>query len=113
MGKIDCLSWASFQSIAKLKSLKGLEFWFWSHDHIPPHFNVRRIGHWEIKVNIDLTTADKLSWQYTYPKKRGKRFHGFTGQQERQLNEFIKTNRDRILLEWEQKVCVSENLNNA
>ena len=30
----------------------GIEMWFWSHDHDPPHFHAKRGGEWEIKVGI-------------------------------------------------------------
>lgn len=37
MAKIDCFA------------IAGLEFWFWSNDHNPPHFHVKRAGEWGLK----------------------------------------------------------------
>lgn len=28
----------------------GLTIWFWSNDHEPAHFHVKRRGEWEVKV---------------------------------------------------------------
>ena len=30
--------------------IPGLQIWFWSNDHEPPHFHVKRRGEWEVKV---------------------------------------------------------------
>jgi hypothetical protein len=40
--------------MAKVDSfaIPGLECWFWSNDHDPPHFHVKRAGEWELKVNF-------------------------------------------------------------
>lgn len=46
MAKIDC-----FQ-------IPGLYCWFWSNDHDPPHFHVKRNGEWEIKVNFAVGEAE-------------------------------------------------------
>src|SRR5438270_32830 len=32
--------------------LPGLHMWFWSNDHDPPHFHVKREGEWEIKIKF-------------------------------------------------------------
>ncbi|MBU6175559.1 MAG: DUF4160 domain-containing protein [Planctomycetes bacterium] len=32
--------------------IPGLTIWFWSNDHEPPHFHVKRRGEWEIKVHF-------------------------------------------------------------
>lgn len=36
-------------------SIPGLDCWFPSLDHDPPHFHVRRPGEWEIRVRIMTT----------------------------------------------------------
>ncbi len=33
-------------------NISGLEIYFRSNDHPPPHFHVRRSGEWEIRVFI-------------------------------------------------------------
>jgi hypothetical protein len=32
--------------------IPGLTIWFWSNDHEPPHFHVKRRGEWEVKVHF-------------------------------------------------------------
>jgi hypothetical protein len=32
--------------------IPGLSIWFWSNDHEPPHFHVKRRGEWEVKVSF-------------------------------------------------------------
>ena len=32
--------------------IPGLTCWFWSNDHNPPHFHVKREGEWELKVKF-------------------------------------------------------------
>jgi len=31
-------------------SIDGMKIWFWSNDHNPPHFHVKRDGFWEYRV---------------------------------------------------------------
>ena len=38
MGKVDCLS------------IDGVECWFWSQDHRPPHFHAKKPGEWHFRV---------------------------------------------------------------
>jgi Domain of unknown function (DUF4160) len=44
--------------------IPGLYCWFWSDDHDPPHFHVKRRGEWELKVNFleDPDTMFELKW---------------------------------------------------
>jgi hypothetical protein len=32
--------------------IPGLKIWFYSNDHEPPHFHVKRRGEWEVKVHF-------------------------------------------------------------
>lgn len=40
-------------SKVKAFSVGGVEMWFCSGDHEPPHFHARRPGEWEAKVFIE------------------------------------------------------------
>lgn len=44
--------------------IDGVELWFRSADHEPPHFHVRKAGEWEIKVHILTTTSDRLEFSF-------------------------------------------------
>ncbi len=81
---------ASFQ-------LPGLFCWFWSDDHNPPHFHVKREGEWEIKV------------KFTEPE--AKMFESVWGDEPsgrvlRQIRKLVKENREKLLTEWEAKVNI-------
>jgi hypothetical protein len=82
--------------MAKVKcfEIPGLYFWFWSNDHNPPHFHVRRRGEWELKVNF-LEGPDKmfeLEWGEAPNSKVLKTIAG------RAI-----THREALLLEWEAR----------
>ena len=40
--------------------IDGLKIWFWSNDHEPPHFHVKRRGEWEVKVFFLLSPNDMI-----------------------------------------------------
>lgn len=75
--------------------ISGLYCWFWSNDHDPPHFHVKREGEWEIKVNFAEAEADMFEqeWGYTPSRKTL-----------RQLERAVTTHRATLLAEWEAKV---------
>ena len=52
-GKIVLATVTAFQ-------ISGLKIWFWSNDHEPPHFHVKRRGEWEVKVFFLLTPDDMI-----------------------------------------------------
>jgi hypothetical protein len=54
--------------------LEGLDLWFNSSDHRPPHLHARRRGEWEIRVYFLLCTDDELvfdcKWAKRIPRRR-------------------------------------------
>lgn len=48
MGRVDAFS------------IAGLDLWFNSSDHLPPHFHARRAGEWELRVFFLLCTETHL-----------------------------------------------------
>ena len=99
MGKLDCLS------------IQGLELFFYSNDHLPPHFHVKKVGEREIRVNIDTSTeANGIDFSYVFPKQQRKNFRGISGQQQRQIAKLVVEHRLELLEEWNSKVLVQENL---
>jgi len=83
MAKIDCFE------------IDNLECWFWSNDHNPPHFHVKREGEWEMKVNF-LADADnemfELEWG-SLPK----------GKVRKEIKALVVANRIALLAEWQVK----------
>jgi hypothetical protein len=75
--------------------IPGLTCWFWSNDHDPPHFHVKREGEWELRVRFTEDEAQmfELVW--------GKR------PKSKLLREIAKTVNERraeLLAEWEDNV---------
>lgn len=53
--------------------IDGLKIWFWSNDHEPPHFHVKRSGEWEVKVSFMLDQSEMIeveAWSRTLPSKK-------------------------------------------
>ena len=57
MGRVDAVA------------LEGLDLWFNSSDHLPPHFHAKRRGEWEIRVYFLLCTDDELAFDVKWAKK--------------------------------------------
>ena len=88
--------------MAKLEcfTIDGLELWFFSNDHLPPHFHAKRQGQWEVRVNfLESTTAKMFSvvWQ----KGKGK---GVPRADTKLIEAMVAAHRADILKEWEGKV---------
>lgn len=49
--------------------LDGLDLWFNSSDHPPPHLHARRRGEWETRVYFLLCTDDELVFDCKWAKK--------------------------------------------
>jgi hypothetical protein len=81
-------------------SIPGLDCWFPSLDHDPPHFHVRRPGEWEIRVRIMTTTRGNLDWYPKWPPG----FGGPTRSLRKVLARLVVEHRVDLLQEWEEKV---------
>lgn len=92
MGKVESIT------------VSGLDLWFNSSDHSPPHFHARKPGTWEIRVFIMRCTKGRLDYEIKWPRY-GK---GPNGGEQRQILAAVLEHRDRLLVEWEQKVIESE-----
>lgn len=83
MAKVECIEFPE------------LTCWFWSNDHDPPHFHVKREGEWELKVSFLVDEGDmfELVWG-TAPRAKVLRH----------LAEAVRMNRAGLLAEWQAKV---------
>ena len=78
----------------KCFEIPGLHCWFWSNDHDPPHFHVKKNGEWELTVKF-LEGKDSM-----FEMKWGK------APKAKVLREIVANaiaNRYALLLEWEDK----------
>ncbi|MFM7189245.1 MAG: DUF4160 domain-containing protein [Microcystaceae cyanobacterium] len=92
--------------MSKLRTfaLEGLDLFFNSHDHLPPHFHVRKPGHWEIRVFFLVSDQHRLAFNIKWPANKGP-----SSQEEREILKQVLKHRAALLQEWEQKVCIKEN----
>lgn len=84
MGKVSCIVY------------EGIDLWFWSHDHDPPHFHIKKPGEWEYKVCFMHAKNDilQLVWAETPMKAKFRS----------KLLSDVANNRATLLREWEAKV---------
>lgn len=88
MGKVDCIQF------------KGLEFWFHSSDHAPPHFHCAKTSEWEIRIFfLNCNRKNGLEYEIKWGKvPKGKILNA--------LNDLVIKNRVNLLKEWEEKVSI-------
>jgi hypothetical protein len=77
-------------------SIAGLQLWFNSDDHLPPHFHAEKLGDWEVKVHFRRERAEMLEVVYGKPRPR----------EVKKLQEQAEVHRVELLREWETKVSV-------
>jgi len=88
--------------MAKLESfaIEGIEMWFYSHDHSPPHFHARRRGQWETRVNfLESSTGGMFTVVHLKVKQLPRA-------DTKLLEEMVNAHRAELLSEWQRKVCV-------
>ncbi|MEM9275251.1 MAG: DUF4160 domain-containing protein [Cyanobacteria bacterium P01_F01_bin.143] len=90
-------------------NLDGLEAFFRSSDHRPPHFHIKKAGEWEIRVYIVTTTKSNLDYSFKFPKNNSK---SINSKEQKKIINFVINNRGSLLLDWETQVCVKEKMNN-
>ena len=84
MGKIDCFR------------IEGIDCWFWSSDHRPPHFNARRKGQWEVRVFFMNKKSEMI--------EQGIRSGRISKAHRKMLSDMAEQHREELLKEWEKKV---------
>jgi hypothetical protein len=88
MGKVDC-----FQ-------VSGLELYFNSSDHLPPHFHALKLDAWEIRVYFLTSTEKTLDYDVKWSRGGGP-----SAPMLGEILAHVLAHREDILLEWERKVC--------
>jgi hypothetical protein len=75
--------------------IPGLTCWFWSNDHEPPHFHIKRDGEWELKVKFMEADVRMFDLEWGNPPK---------SKTLRLIAKNVNENRIELLAEWEAKV---------
>jgi hypothetical protein len=80
-------------------TVAGLDLWFNSDDHLPPHFHAEKPGDWEVKVHFMRERSSM--WEVVYNRPR----HPTKGELKNLLKQ-AEAHRADLLREWETKVNV-------
>jgi len=83
-------------------TVTGLELWFNSDDHRPPHFHAEKPGHWQIRVCFLRDAAEMF--ETVWPKFGS---GGPSKAELRLLGKQVEEHRHELLGEWERKVIVN------
>jgi hypothetical protein len=89
LGSVDCISVA------------GLELWFNSDDHLPPHFHAEKPGEWEVRVFFLQDREDMFEVKWTKKKDRP------SMADLKMLAKHAERNRTALLTECQLKVNVT------
>jgi len=78
-------------------SIAGLDLWFNSADHKPPHFHAEKSGEWELRIYFlrDRSEMNEKKWGKDPREAELKKLLGAA-----------EEHRAELLKEWEQKVHV-------
>lgn len=87
MGKVDCFE------------IAGLEAYFYSSDHPPQHFHVRKPDKYEIKVFILDCTEKALVFEVVWGRTEP------SSAEKQDILMHVLANREELLEEWKRKVC--------
>ena len=85
-------------------TIPGLDLWFSSNDHLPPHFHARKAGAWEIRIFFLACAGRRLSYARKWPP--GGRAPG--SREKRTILRSTLEHRTELLEEWERKVATKE-----
>ena len=73
----------------------GIELWFNSNDHRPPHFHVEKPGRWQITVRFLREASEMIVVVWG---------EGPTASERKVLVRLVEPRRLELLAEWERKV---------
>lgn len=75
----------------------GWDCWFWSRDHLEPHFHVKSPGEWEVKVFfMEAPPYHEVEFELKrIPARKLRKFLAV-----------VAENREALLAEWSRKVQV-------
>jgi hypothetical protein len=74
-------------------TVNGLKIWFWSNDHDPPHFHVKRNGEWEVKIKFML---DQSRMVENLSRK------GPSKSVLKELTKLAEKHREKLLKQWQE-----------
>lgn len=76
--------------------LEGIECWFYSNEHKPPHFHAKRSGQWHVVVNF-LESRSEMIKRARGPREKIKK------KDRDAILDMAELYREELLKEWEEK----------
>jgi hypothetical protein len=73
-------------------TIPGLTIWFWSNDHEPPHFHVKRRGEWVVKVKFLLNAVNMIEVVGGKPKSKALK----------QIIKLTEKHRSELFEQWQK-----------
>lgn len=87
--------------------VQGLKAFFNSNDHYPPHFHVKKVHMWEIRVFL-LTSTKEIGLHYEVKFINKKKKADITSRSKKEILDFVIQNKENLLADWAMQVCVKE-----
>jgi Domain of unknown function (DUF4160) len=81
-------------------SAAGIELWFNTHDHLPPHFHAEKTREWQVRVFFMRDTEEMFDVVYSTRTRRPSRADL------KEIAAQAKAHRMRLLEQWEAAVDV-------
>jgi hypothetical protein len=99
-------SWREEDGLGKVTAftIEGLDLWFNSNDHLPPHFHAGKSGCWEVRVFI----VEEKDGEPTFEKNWPRDGSGPARQDRDAILKATKQHRVALLEEWERKVLTDK-----
>lgn len=85
-------------------AIPGLDLWFNTSDHLPPHFHARKPGTWEVRVYPVECSVGRLVFSMKWPRRGA----GPSRRERRVILQATLEHRVKLLEEWETKVAKKE-----
>jgi len=82
-------------------TLAGIDCWFYSHEHRPPHFHARRKGQWHVRVFFQMPESGMIEPVQSHIDR-------MTKADRSALCKMAALHRAQLLEEWEEKVCCND-----
>jgi hypothetical protein len=79
----------------------GVDCWFYSHEHRPPHFHARREGQWHVRVFFLMPPSRMIERVKSHASRMAKA-------DRKALCQMAALHRAQLLEEWEQKVSYDD-----
>jgi Domain of unknown function (DUF4160) len=89
-------------------SIDGLICLFYSNDHRPPHFHIKKAGCWEIRVYFLSCTKNELDYSVKFSKNSGSE-DVLMKKERKAILQMVMKHRDALLNDGKRRLVLAEN----